>query len=142
MIEPYCVPLTRRTRRAVKLVLSREEAFFLAKPPSASAITIKTGVTTDGRMIARQAMLHFDPGFACHPRSVQIGSGSSTALVQITTEILGVRPERVALVSGDTDTTRMLQSLHCYGAQIVKVCSTQMAQTSRDERQGLSGNTT
>ena len=38
--------------------------------------------------------------------------------------------------------SRMPQSLHCYGAQIVQVCSTQMAQTSRDERQGLPGNTT
>ena len=35
----------------------------------------------------------------------EIGSGSSTALVQMAAEVLGVRPERVALVSGDTETT-------------------------------------
>jgi CO/xanthine dehydrogenase Mo-binding subunit len=71
-IEPYCVLLARITRRPVKLVLSREEEFFLGKPRSASAITIKTGVTNDGRLTARQATLYFDTGFACHPRSVQI----------------------------------------------------------------------
>ena len=72
-IEPYCVLLSRRTRRPVKLVLSRQEEFFLGKPRSASAITIKTGVTNAGRLTARQATLYFDTGFSCHPRSVQIG---------------------------------------------------------------------
>src|SRR5262245_3751503 len=72
-IEPYCVLLARATRRPVKLVLSREAEFFLAKPRSASAITLKTGVTHDGRFTARQATLYFDTGFSCHPRSVQIG---------------------------------------------------------------------
>ena len=73
VLEPYCVLLARATRRPVKLVLSREEEFFLAKPRSASAITLKTGVTSDGRLTARQATLYFDTGFSCHPRSVQIG---------------------------------------------------------------------
>jgi CO/xanthine dehydrogenase Mo-binding subunit len=72
-IEPYCVLLSRTTRRPVKLVLSREDEFFLSKPRSASAITLKTGVTNQGRLTARQATLYFDTGFACHPRSVQIG---------------------------------------------------------------------
>lgn len=71
--EPYCVLLARATRRPVKLVLSREDEFFLGKPRSASAITIKTGVTHDGRLTARQATLYFDTGFSCHPRSVEIG---------------------------------------------------------------------
>jgi CO/xanthine dehydrogenase Mo-binding subunit len=72
-IEPYGVLLARVTRRPVKLVLTREEEFFLGKPRSASAITLKTGVTNDGRLTARQATLYFDTGFSCHPRSVQIG---------------------------------------------------------------------
>jgi CO/xanthine dehydrogenase Mo-binding subunit len=72
-IEPYPVLLSRLTRRPVKLVLSRDEEFFLGKPRSASAIRIKTGVTNDGRLTARQATLYFDTGFSCHPRSVQIG---------------------------------------------------------------------
>jgi CO/xanthine dehydrogenase Mo-binding subunit len=73
VLEPYCVLLARATRRPVKLVLSREEEFFLAKPRSASAITLKTGVTNEGQLTARQATLYFDTGFSCHPRSVQIG---------------------------------------------------------------------
>jgi CO/xanthine dehydrogenase Mo-binding subunit len=72
-IEPYCVLLSRATRRPVKLVVSRQDEFFLGKPRSASAITLKTGVTNDGRLTARQATLYFDTGFACHPRSGQIG---------------------------------------------------------------------
>jgi CO/xanthine dehydrogenase Mo-binding subunit len=35
----------------------------------------------------------------------EIGSGSSTALVQMTAEVLGIAPDRIALVSGDTETT-------------------------------------
>jgi CO/xanthine dehydrogenase Mo-binding subunit len=35
----------------------------------------------------------------------EIGSGSSTAMVQIAAEVLGVAAESVALVSGDTETT-------------------------------------
>jgi CO/xanthine dehydrogenase Mo-binding subunit len=72
-IEPYCVLLSRSTRRPVKLVVSRQDEFFLGKPRSASAITLKTGVTNDGRLTARQATLYFDTGYACHPRSGQIG---------------------------------------------------------------------
>ena len=35
----------------------------------------------------------------------EIGSGSSTAMVQIAAEVLGVAADAVALVSGDTETT-------------------------------------
>jgi CO/xanthine dehydrogenase Mo-binding subunit len=73
VLEPYSVLLSRTTRRPVKLVMTREDEFFLGKPRSASAITIKTGVTNDGRLTARQAQLYFDTGFSCHPRSVEIG---------------------------------------------------------------------
>ena len=72
VLEPYAVLLARASRRPVKLVLSREEEFVLGKPRSASAMTLKTGVSKEGRLLARQGMLYFDTGFACHPRSVQI----------------------------------------------------------------------
>jgi CO/xanthine dehydrogenase Mo-binding subunit len=35
----------------------------------------------------------------------EIGSGSSTALIQMTAEVLSLRPEQVSLVSGDTEVT-------------------------------------
>ena len=72
VLEPYCALLAQRTGRAVKIVLSREEEFFLGKPRSAGVIHLKTGVTRDGMLVARQALMYFDTGFACHPRSTEI----------------------------------------------------------------------
>jgi CO/xanthine dehydrogenase Mo-binding subunit len=72
VLEPYCSLLAQRTGRPVKMVLSREEEFFLGKPRSASVIRLKTGVTRDGLLSARQAQMYFDTGFACHPRSTEI----------------------------------------------------------------------
>ncbi len=68
--------LSRTTTCPVKLVLSRQDEFFLGKPRSASAMTLKTGVTQDGALTARQATLYFDTGFACHPRSAEIAPTS------------------------------------------------------------------
>ncbi|MBI3329081.1 MAG: molybdopterin-dependent oxidoreductase [Nitrospinae bacterium] len=72
VLEPYCALLAQRTGRPVKIVLSREEEFFLGKPRSAGVIHLKTGVTRDGMLTARQARMYFDTGFACHPRSTEI----------------------------------------------------------------------
>jgi xanthine dehydrogenase molybdenum-binding subunit len=72
VLEPYCALLAQRTGRPVKIVLSRQEEFFLGKPRSAGVIRLKTGVTRDGLLVARQAWMYFDTGFACHPRSTEI----------------------------------------------------------------------
>jgi xanthine dehydrogenase molybdenum-binding subunit len=72
VLEPYCALLAQRTGHPVKIVLSREEEFFLGKPRSAGVIQLKTGVTRDGMLVARQALMYFDTGFACHPRSTEI----------------------------------------------------------------------
>jgi len=72
VLEPYCALLAQRTGRPVKIVMSREEEFFLGKPRSAGALYLKTGVTRDGLLVARQARMYFDTGFACHPRSSEI----------------------------------------------------------------------
>ena len=72
VLEPYCALLAQRTGQPVKIVLSREEEFFLGKPRSAGVIHLKTGVTRDGMLVARQAQMYFDTGFACHPRSTEI----------------------------------------------------------------------
>lgn len=72
VLEPFCALLARQTGRPVKIVLTREEEFFLGKPRSAGVIYLKTGVTRDGRLVARQARMYFDTGFACHPRSTEI----------------------------------------------------------------------
>ena len=72
VLEPYCALLTQRTGHPVKIVLSREEEFFLGKPRSAGVLYLKTGVRRDGMLVARQARMYFDTGFACHPRSSEI----------------------------------------------------------------------
>jgi CO/xanthine dehydrogenase Mo-binding subunit len=72
VLEPYCALLAQHTGHPVKIVLSREEEFFLGKPRSAGVIHLKTGVTGDGMLVARQAQMYFDTGFACHPRSTEI----------------------------------------------------------------------
>jgi CO/xanthine dehydrogenase Mo-binding subunit len=72
VVEPYCALLARQTGHPVKIVLTREEEFYLGKPRSGSLIHLKTGVTRDGRLTARQARMYFDTGFACHPRSTEI----------------------------------------------------------------------
>lgn len=72
VLEPYCALLTQRTGHPVKMVLSRAEEFFLGKPRSAGVLYLKTGVTRDGLLVARQARMYFDTGFACHPRSSEI----------------------------------------------------------------------
>src|SRR5499433_4329332 len=72
VLEPYCALLAQRTGRPVKMVMSREEEFFLGKPRSAGFLEVKTGVTRDGLLVARQARMYFDTGFACHPRSSEI----------------------------------------------------------------------
>jgi len=72
VLEPYCALLAQRTGRPIKMVMSREEEFFLGKPRSAGVLSVKTGVTRDGLLVARQARMYFDTGFACHPRSSEI----------------------------------------------------------------------
>ena len=72
VLEPYCALLAQRTGRPVKIVMSREEEFFLGKPRSAGVLHLKTGVTREGLLVARQARMYFDTGFACHPRSSEI----------------------------------------------------------------------
>jgi xanthine dehydrogenase molybdenum-binding subunit len=72
VLEPYAALLAQHSERPVKIVLSREEEFFLGKPRSAGLIHLKTGVRRDGTLTARQARMYFDTGFACHPRSSEI----------------------------------------------------------------------
>lgn len=61
-LEPICARLAQKTGRAVKIVLDREEEFTDGSPRHASVIHLKTGVTKDGRIVARQARMVFDTG--------------------------------------------------------------------------------
>lgn len=61
-LEPICARLAQKSGRAVKMVMDREEEFADGSPRHASVIRLKTGVTKDGRIVARQAHMVFDTG--------------------------------------------------------------------------------
>ncbi len=62
MDVPLCYHLARATGRPVKMVMSYTEELMAANPRHASIITIKSGVTRDGRIVARTARAIFDGG--------------------------------------------------------------------------------
>jgi CO/xanthine dehydrogenase Mo-binding subunit len=60
-IEPLTAVLAYLTRRPVKLHLSREEE-FVTVTKHGMRITMKTGVTRDGKLVARQSTCYFNTG--------------------------------------------------------------------------------
>lgn len=62
MKEPVAAILSRKTGRPVKIVNTREEEFTTAKTRYPYIIYIKTGITKEGRIIARQARVIVDNG--------------------------------------------------------------------------------
>jgi CO/xanthine dehydrogenase Mo-binding subunit len=59
--EPLAAALTRKTRRPVYLSLSTEDTFRTVSKP-AMRVRIKTGVSQDGVLIARESVVHVDGG--------------------------------------------------------------------------------
>lgn len=60
-LEPLAAVLAWKARRPVKIVLSREEDFLTVTKHQA-VLRLKTGVTRDGRLVARQATCLFNAG--------------------------------------------------------------------------------
>ena len=64
--EPHVAALARAARRPVKLVFSREEEFrAIAQRREGMLIELETGVTREGRLLARRARLVLDKGAYC-----------------------------------------------------------------------------
>lgn len=61
-LEPLCVLLARRSGRPVKMVMTREEVLRATGPASPTVITIKTGASRDGTLLAVQAKMIYDAG--------------------------------------------------------------------------------
>jgi len=61
-LEPIAALLARKTGRAVRLVLSREEDMIASRARPPYTLRLKTGVTKDGRITARESMLVADCG--------------------------------------------------------------------------------
>ena len=62
MVEPIACIAAQLTNRPVKYVYSRAEEMQVSSPRAAERITIKDGVTNDGRILARQVTLSVDAG--------------------------------------------------------------------------------
>ncbi|MEX0803954.1 MAG: xanthine dehydrogenase family protein molybdopterin-binding subunit [Candidatus Binatia bacterium] len=60
-VEPITVALAQKTRRPVRIVLSREEVFYTITK-HAAVIRMKTGVKNDGTLVARECEIHLDTG--------------------------------------------------------------------------------
>jgi len=74
-LEPLAVQLSRKARRPVKMVMTRDEVFRASGPTSGTNVKVKMGATKDGRITAAQAELNYQAGaFA----------GSSLTLAAIT----------------------------------------------------------
>ncbi|HEX5417562.1 MAG TPA: xanthine dehydrogenase family protein molybdopterin-binding subunit [Chloroflexota bacterium] len=62
VVDTYAVLLSQATGRPVKVVYNREEEFLDGRPAPGLVITIKTGVSKIGKILARQAVGLWDCG--------------------------------------------------------------------------------
>ena len=60
--EPVAALLSRKSRRPVKVVMSRTEVFMGTGPTSGSYVKLKMGVTNEGRITAAEATLIYEAG--------------------------------------------------------------------------------
>ena len=75
-LEHYAALLARAAGRPVKLVSTCEEELTAAHPRQASIVTLRTGVSRDGALLAKQARVVMDCG-------AYAGSGAGTAAVAL-----------------------------------------------------------
>jgi xanthine dehydrogenase molybdenum-binding subunit len=61
-LEPVAALLSRKTGRAVKMVMSRAEVFQCTGPTPGSWMRVKMGASKDGRLLAAEAELIFEAG--------------------------------------------------------------------------------
>ncbi|MDZ4230249.1 MAG: xanthine dehydrogenase family protein molybdopterin-binding subunit, partial [Dehalococcoidales bacterium] len=61
-LSPICALLALKTGRPVKMVMPRKDVFTATVPAPATSITIKAGVTREGRLTAVSATLVYDNG--------------------------------------------------------------------------------
>ncbi len=72
-LEPLALKLSQKTRRPVRMVMSRDEVFRATGPASGSVNTIKIGCKSDGTITAMYAHLVYEAG--AYPGS-PVGAGS------------------------------------------------------------------
>ena len=61
-VEHFAVLLARKTGRAVKVMTTSEEELTAAYPRQGTVVELKTAVTDDGRLVAKEGRIWFDTG--------------------------------------------------------------------------------
>jgi len=61
-LEPVALALSRKTGRAVKMVMNREEVFRATGPTSGGVIEVKLGAKRDGTIVAAELVLKYQAG--------------------------------------------------------------------------------
>ncbi len=61
-LEPLALALSRKAKRPVKMVMTREEVFKSSGPTSGAVVRVKMGATKDGRFTAAFAELKYQAG--------------------------------------------------------------------------------
>ena len=61
-LEPLALALSRKAKRPVKMVMSREEVFKASGPTSGAVVRVKMGATKDGKFVAAFAELKYQAG--------------------------------------------------------------------------------
>jgi CO/xanthine dehydrogenase Mo-binding subunit len=61
-VEHFAALLARASRRPVKVMTTSEEELTAAYPRQGTIVELKTGVTGDGRLTAREGRIYFDTG--------------------------------------------------------------------------------
>jgi len=61
-LEPLAIALSRKAKRPVKMVMSREEVFKASGPTSGATVRVKMGATKDGKFVAAFAELKYQAG--------------------------------------------------------------------------------
>lgn len=76
LIEDICAHLTIVTGRPVRLEYTREEEFYASRSRHPMVVTLKTGVTNDGRIVANEMYLLSDTGaYGSHAVTVAGNTG-------------------------------------------------------------------
>jgi len=61
-LEPLAIALSKKAKRPVKMVMSREEVFKASGPTSGATVRVKMGATKDGKFVAGAAELKYQAG--------------------------------------------------------------------------------
>jgi CO/xanthine dehydrogenase Mo-binding subunit len=64
-VQPIAAALALRTKKPVKVVLSREDDFAMMRSRHPARIWMRTGATRDGVLVAREVKLLYDAGAYC-----------------------------------------------------------------------------